>query len=347
MKLNKKWHKTGVALALAAEMLSAHAGQTLCVFDVVGATGDAANMAKDYALAMQKNGASIALKVYTNEGLATADFSANQCDALLATAFRTRPFNGVAAATDTLGSTNVMRNGKVDMAASYEVLRQVAQTFASPQAAALMVDGAYEVGGLFPYGAAYPMVNDRALNTVEALAGKKIAAFDYDAAQALMIQRIGGQAVSADISTFSAKFKSGEVDMIAAPTMAYKPLELSKGIGAKGGIARFPLMILTYQLILQKDKFPAGFGEKSRNYWVSDFDRALQLIKTADAGIPAAVWIDLSPENVQKYNAMLRDSRIEIAGKGVYDKRGLKVIKKVRCAASPTEAECANKSDEG
>ena len=347
MQFNGLLSKTGLALALAACTLSAHAGQKLCVFDIVGATGDAANMAKDYALAMQKNGAAIDLKVYTNEGLATDDFRAGQCDALLATAFRTRAFNAVAASTDTLGATNVMRNGKVDMAASYEVLRQVAQTFASPQAAKLMVEGAYEAGGLFPYGAAYPMVNDRSLNTVEALVGKKIAAFDYDAAQAMMIQRIGAKAVSADITTFSAKFNAGEVDMIAAPAMAYKPLELSKGIGAKGGITRFPVMILTYQLVFQQSKFPAGFGEKSRNYWVSDFDRALQLIKNADAGIPAAVWMELSAENVQKYNTMLRDSRLEIAAKGVYDKQGLKVIKKVRCAATPAEAECANKSDEG
>ncbi|MDA0582577.1 DUF6091 family protein, partial [Acinetobacter baumannii] len=112
----------------------------------------------------------------------------------------------------------------------------------SPQAAKLMVEGNYEVGGIVPFGAAYPMVNNRAIDSVEALAGKRIAALEYDKAQALMVERVGGKPVAVDINNLSAKFNGGEVDMIAAPTLAYKPLELNKGIGTKGGIARFPLL---------------------------------------------------------------------------------------------------------
>ena len=43
-----------------------------------------------------------------------------------------------------------------------------------------MVNGRYEVAGIIPFGTAYPVVNDRKINTVEALAGKRIASFDYD-----------------------------------------------------------------------------------------------------------------------------------------------------------------------
>lgn len=339
--------KVGTALTLTALAHAAQAATPMCVFDIIGAGGDAANMAKDYVLGMQKNGVTVELKIYTNEATAAEDFRAGKCDALMATAFRTRQFNGVAASIDTLGSTTVVREGKIDMPASYEVVRKVVQTYASPQAAKLMVEGAYEVGGIFPFGAAYPVVADRNNNTVESLSGKKIAAFDYDQAQAMMIQRIGGQPVAADISNFSAKFNTGAVDMIAAPTLAYKPLELNKGIGTKGGIARFPLMILTYQVVLNQAKFPAGFGEKSRNYWVGEFDRAMQLIKNADASIPAGTWIELSTENVAKYNDILRESRIAIADKGVYNKQGLKVIKNVRCAAAPAEAECKSPAEGG
>jgi hypothetical protein len=334
------------AFALSAVALSAQAA-SMCVFDIIGAGGDAFNMAKDYALGMQKNGVTLELKAYTDEATAAADFRAGKCDALMATAFRTRAFNGVAGAIDTLGSTTVVRDGKIDMAASYDVVHKVVQTFASPAAASLMVQDGYEVAGIFPFGAAYPVVHDRTQNTVEALAGKKIAAFDYDQAQAMMIQRIGAQPVSADITNFSAKFNAGAVDMIAAPALAYKPLDLAKGIGTKGGIARFPLMILTYQVVLKQSAFPAGYGEKSRQYWVGEYDRAMKLIHNADAGIPASAWIDLSPENVLKYNTMLRESRIDIAGKGVYNKQGLKIIKKVRCAVNPAEAECSATSEEG
>ena len=340
----------GLTLACAAVSLTstaALAAQKVCVFDILGTSGDAYNLAKDYGVAMSKQGVALEFKAYSNEAVAVDEFRAGQCDALLATAFRTRQFNGVAGAIDTLGSTTIIKGGKIDMAASYDVVRKVVQTYAAPQAAKFMSEGHYEVGGIFPFGAAYPVVSDRSINTVEALAGKKIAAFDYDKAQALMIQRVGAQPVSADITNFATKFNNGNVDMIAAPTLAYKPLELHKGIGAKGGIARFPLMILTYQLVLNKPKFPAGFGEKSRGYWVGEFDRAMGLIKNADAGIPTGTWVDLAPENAQKYNLMLRESRIEIANKGLYDKQGLRVIKKVRCTVNPSDAECSTPSEEG
>jgi hypothetical protein len=346
MKFQAMAVQAGATLMLTAVAASAQAA-SLCVFDIVGTTGDAYNMAKDYAVGAQKFGVTLELKAFKDEAQATEEFRAGKCDGLMATAFRTRQFNGVAASIDTFGSTTVVKGGKVDMAATFEVVRKVVATFSSAGAAKLMVEGNNEIGGIFPYGAAYPIVADRKTDTVEALAGKKISSFDYDQAQAMMIQRVGGQPVSADITNFSAKFNAGELDMIAAPTMAYKPLELAKGIGAKGAIARFPLMALTYQVVLNKAKFPEGFGAQSRDYWVSQFDRALKLIQTADAGIPAGTWMEVSPENTKKYNDILRESRLSIAQKGVYNVQGLKIIKKVRCAANPSEAECTATSEEG
>lgn len=347
MKLARHISLVGIAglISLSAAP-GVHASQKVCVYDLLGASGDLFNMAKDYAVAMQKHGASIDLKGYTDERVATEDFRTGQCDAVIATAFRTRQFNAVAGSIDTLGATTIVRDGKIDMAGSYDVVRKLIQTYADPAAAKLMVDGPYEIGGITPLGAAYPIVNDRKINTVEALAGKRIASFDYDKAQAVMIQRIGAQPVSADITNFSTKFNNGTVDMIAAPSMAYKPLELYKGIGKNGAMARFPIMILTYQVVLNHSKFPEGFGQASRNYWMTQFDRALQLIRQADASVPPATWMELSPENAYKYTLMLRESRIDIAQKGLYDKRGLKVIKKIRCKVNAADPECTTKSEE-
>ncbi len=347
MKLGRKSARivATVGVALGA-MGQAHADQKLCVYDMLGATGDLYNMTKDYVVAMQRNGASIELKGYTDERVATEDFRTGQCDAVVATAFRIRQFNAVSGSIDTLGATTIVRNGKIDIPASYEVVRKLIQTYASPAATKLMTEGNNEIGGIIPLGAAYPIVADRKINTIEALAGKRIAAFDHDKAQAVMIQRIGAQPVSADITNFSTKFNNGAVDMIAAPTMAYKPLELAKGIGKNGAITRFPIMILTYQMVINRTKFPDGFGVKSREYWSSQFDRAMQLIKQADASIPPATWMDLSAENSYKYTLMLRESRIDIAQKGLYDKRGLKVIKKIRCNVNPADPECTTKSEE-
>jgi hypothetical protein len=347
MKLVNTMGKIGTAVLITMGLAAnAQAGQKVCVYDLLGTSGDLFNMAKDYVVAMQKHGAAVELKGYTDERVASEDFRTGQCDGLIATAFRTRQFNSVAGSIDTLGATTIVKDGKIDIADSYEVVRKVIQTYTAPQAAKLMVEGNYEVGGIIPLGAAYPVVNDRKINTVEALAGKRIASFDYDKAQAVMIQRIGAQPVSADITNFSTKFNNGTVDMIAAPTMAYKPLELYKGIGKNGAIARFPILILTYQVILNKPKFPDGFGEHSRQYWLSQFDRAMQLIRQADASVPPGTWMDLTPENSYKYTLMLRESRIDIAQKGMYDKRGLKVIKKIRCSVNPGDPECATKSEE-
>jgi len=331
------------AAALASGTASAQ--QKLCVYDLLGSAGDVSNMAKDYAIAAKTMGADISVKTYTDERVATEDLLAGQCDAVMATGFRTRQFNPTAASLDSLGASTVIRNDKVDMPASYEVVRKTIQTFASPAAAKLMVRGNYEVGGIIPFGTAYPVVNDRNIRTVEALAGKKIAAFDYDKAQAIMIQRIGAQPVSADITNFAGKFNNGSVDFIAAPAMAYRPLELYRGIGTKGAINRFPILILTYQVILNKTKFPDGFGDKSRQYWLGQYDRAMALIKKAEKDIPATTWSDLTPENMIKYTIMLRDARVDIAEKGVYDKQGLKIIKRVRCSINPADSECSSNTE--
>ncbi len=338
-------------LALATAALIGVAGPAaaaktlLCVWDVAGKTGDVYNAAIDYAVAMQKNGADMELKSYVDERVAVEDYRAGQCDGVMATAFRIKPFNATSTSLDSIGSATVVRNNKIDMAGSYEVVRKVIQAYASPGGAKMMVEGNNEIGGIFPLGAAYPIVRDRSINSVEALSGKKIAAFDYDKAQGVMIQRIGAQPVSVDVTNVGPRFNNGFVDMITLPAVAYKPLELYKGIGTKGGIGRFPIMIPTVQMVFNRTKFPDGFGEKSRTYWLGQFDHALSLIKKAEAGIPAATWDDLPPENIPKYVLMLREARIAIGKQGLYDKQGLNIIKRARCSVNASDAECATKNE--
>ena len=108
---------------------------------------------------------------------------------------------------------------------------------------------------------------------------------------------------------------------------------------------RVPILILTYQIVLNHSKFPAGFGEKSRQYWNGQFDRAMALINKAERDVPAATWGDLTPENMIKYTVMLRDARIDIAEQGVYDKQGLSIIKRVRCSINAGDSECSSQSE--
>lgn len=330
---------------LAGATSVAQAAPTVCVFDILGAGGDIYNLAKDYAIAAPRLGSAVQLRSYTNEKVAIDDLLAGQCDAVLATGLRTRQFNDIAGAIDSLGVSTIVRNNGIDMKASYDVVHKAIQTFASPAGAPLMSKGQYEIAGIVPFGTAYPIVNDRKINTVEACAGIKIAAFDYDKAQAEMIRKIGAQPVSADIANFAAKFNNGSVDMISAPAMAYKPMELYRGIGTKGAVNRFPILILTYQMVLNKSKFPDGFAQKSREYWLGQFDRARGMIDRAEKTIPANAWQDLTAENSVKYTLMFRDARIDIANKGIYSKAGLKIMKRIRCSVNASDSECSAPSE--
>ncbi|MBU0916773.1 MAG: hypothetical protein KKD97_10500 [Gammaproteobacteria bacterium] len=338
------------AAVCAASLLSApaQAAQKVCVYDFIGASGDLFNMVRDYALAMQRDGVFLELKGYNDEAAALEAYKSGQCDGFVGTAFRSRQFNAVAGSIDSLGATTIVRKGNVDMPASYEVMRKLIQTYAapSPQVAKLMTNGEHEIAGIAPAGAAYPFVNERRLSSVEALAGKRIVAFDYDKAQAAMIQRIKAIPVSATISNFHLKFNSGQADMMAAPTIAYQPLELHKGLGSKGAVVRFPLLLVSYQMVIRHAQFPDGFGAKSRTFWAGQFDRMLQLIRRADTTIPPARWEDLNPDDAVKYTLLLRESRIQLTQQGLYDKRGLKVLKRIRCHVNPGDAECETKLEE-
>ena len=53
--------------------------------------GEAYSMSRDYVIAAQRNDVDVELKAYMNEGQAAEDYRTGKCDALLATAFRTRP----------------------------------------------------------------------------------------------------------------------------------------------------------------------------------------------------------------------------------------------------------------
>ncbi|WP_290641682.1 putative solute-binding protein [Aquabacterium sp.] len=343
--MSKRWQWAALAAIVMVSPLAQAAKQRVCVFDILGTGGDGYNAAKDYAIEMQKYGGDMELKVYVDERVGVEDFRTGQCDAVMATALRTHSFNSLTAALDSVGASTVVKNGKLDMAASLEVVRKTIQTFSSPKAAPLMVQGQYEVGGIVPLGAAYAFVNDRQISNLEAASGKRVAAFDYDKAQSQLIQRVGARPVAADVTNFGTMFNNGNVDVVMAPSIAYKPLELHKGMGTKGAVHRFPLTILTYQMILKRDKFPEGFGQKSREVWAGRFDNVVELIKRADATIPAKFWLDPSPADAERYINLMRDGRIDMAEKGFYDKKGLKIIKRIRCDVNPAASDCSQPTE--
>lgn len=317
-------------LTVSAQLMAAQQNAKLCVWDVTGTTGDVFNIMKDYKLAMSRYGVNFDMKAYTDERIAAEDFKAGQCDAVLMTGLRGRQFNGFVGSIDSMGSIP-----------TYAHLRKVLDTLSRPNAAQLMVSGNYEVAGITPMGAAYLFVNDRSINNVGKMSGKKIAVLDYDKAQAKMVQKVGAQPVASDITNFAGKFNNGSVDIVGAPAAAYKPLELYKGLGTKGGIAQYPLLQVTLQMYIRKDKFAADFGQKSREYMFTQYDRALKLIETAEKEIDKRFWLRIPDADQEKYNLMVRESRIGLTNDGIYDKKMMKLLKQVRCKSDPSNAECS------
>jgi hypothetical protein len=306
--------------------------RTFCVFDPIGVKGPAYQGMMDYKAAALAWGAVLELKVYTNEAVALADFKAGMCDAVGLTGTRIRPFNKFTATIEAVGAID-----------NYEQMRKLVGMLANPKAKKYMIEGDYEVAGIMPAGAVFVFVRDKAINSVEAAAGKRLATIDYDTASVKVVKHIGATMVPVSIATFAPRFNNGYVDLAYAPAIAYEPFEMYKGMGDKGGVLRFNLAQMNGQLILRKDRFPAQFGQKSREYAYSNFTNALEHIVAAEKGIPEKYWVELPKEKHTEYKEMLRQVRLELRDEGIYDKRMLKILFKLRCKSDPGHYECIEK----
>lgn len=319
-------------LALAGSSVSwaAPEKRTFCVYDPLGANGSIYGMTRDYSTSALEWGVDFHLRAYTDEKIAIDDFKAQQCDAVLMTGARARPFNKFAATIEAIGGVP-----------THSVMRNLVHAVSAPQAAKFMEEGRYEVAGVLPAGPIYLFVRDRNIDTVEELSGKRIATFEYDEPSIKLVNHVGASVVPSNSANFSGRFNNGSVEVAYAPAVAYKPLEMYKGLGTKGGIIRFNLAYLDFQMIIYKDRFPAGFGQKSREKVAGLFDTMMTNIERDTAGIDRKYWIDLSQADTDKYNEMLRSVRITLRDEGVYDSRMLRLMRRLRCQETPAAGECA------
>jgi hypothetical protein len=307
--------------------------RSLCVYDPSGESGDLYKTVVPYALAALEWGVDFGHpQVRQDEKIAAEDFRAGKCDAVILTGVRARQFVPFAGTVEAMGAVQ-----------SYKQLKAVVGALARPSESKLMKNGGFESVGILPAGAVYLHVRDRNLKDITSLAGKRIATLDFDAAANLMVGRVGAAAVSADISTFSGMFNSGSVDVAYAPATAFKPLELGKGIGANGGVLRFPLAQLTFQVLIHSDKAPETFGDASRKYTAGQFDTMMKIVGRAEKDVPAKAWIEVP--DPRSYDAMFQGVRIELRNKNVYDRTMLHKLLLMRCHDDSGRAECAEKKE--
>ena len=303
-----------------------------CVFDPLGANGSLFGTAKDFATKALEWGYDLKLRPYTDEKIATDDFKAGQCDSVLVTGARARPFNKFASTVEAIGAIP-----------SESVMRNLVNMLATPKAAKYMSEGRYEVVGIMPAGPIYLFLRDRTVDSIEELSGKRIATIDYDEPSKRLVRHVGASIVPANSANFSGKFNNGSVDVAYAPAVAYKPLELYKGIGEKGGIVRYNLAYLDFQILVHKDRFTPEFGIQSRKTVAEAYDKVAEFVNRDTQAIPEKYWGDLNPADVDKYNLMLRDVRIALRDEGVYHPTMLKILRKLRCRENPANAECVEK----
>ena len=332
----KNWMKFGLSALCAMTIASsavANESRTLCVYDPSGANGDAFATMKDYQVAASQWGIDFELKPYTNEKTASDDFKAKKCDAVFLTGVRARSFSKAASTLEALGALP-----------SYELLGDAISLLAQPKAAKMMKNGDYETAMIMPMGAVYLMVRDRNWSSIEDIAGKRITTLDFDKAAIYMVKLAGASMVSADISTFSGIFNNGAADICYAPTTAFKPLELEKGVKAKGGIIRYSIAQLTGQILIQSDKFPEDFGQKSRQYGADNYKKILQLSTNADASVDKKYWIDIDDAARAKYDQIFLDVRVHLRdNEKIYDKSALSLMRRLRCSKDKNRPECAQK----
>jgi len=310
------------------------AKQNVCVFDLLGKAGESYKLMEEWALAAKAWGADINLTVYQSEEAVDKNFKTNKCDAAAMTTMRSREYNKFGGSIDALGG--IPNNEIARRAINYALDKRNAKRLVSEKNGVK-----YELAMITPIGIAYIFVKDRAMNTLEKGKGKKFTYLHYDLAQKVAVERVGAIGVPSDIFNFVKKFNDGEVDAIASPAYAYKPLEIYKGLGSNGAMFTYPVVNVTADLIIKPEQFPEGFGIKSREWAVKQLPSSFKKIEKMEAEIPAKYKLNVSKDDALRYQKLLREGRIELTKRGVYDPVMMSVLKKARCTVDRTNFECS------
>lgn len=320
------------AAALFAMSSQVQAKQKVCVFDLLGRAGESYKLLEEWRLSAQTWKANIELIPYQDEEKAERDFDQGRCDAVYMTSMRARKYNKFAGSIDAVGAvtSNAIAQKAISFVLDKRNQHRLVATFNGEK---------FEVAGIIQVGLAYIFVRDKNINTIEKAKGKKFAYLHYDQAQKAIVESIDLVAVPSNISDFVQKFNRGQVDVIAAPAYAYKPLEINKGL-ANGALFNFPVVNITGDLIIRPEKFPSSFGAQSRQWFVGKLPSNFAMVKRLEAGMDAA-RINLSNEDKVRYQKMLRDGRMNLTKEGVYDATMMNVLKRARCTVERTNFECS------
>jgi len=323
-----------VAFASAAQAIELKS-VTMCAFMMMGEGGPEHQMLLDYQAAALNWGVKLELKSYMNEKIVTEELKAGVCDLANVTGMQARNFNKF---TGTLGSP-----GSIP---TYEHLKLVLDTLATPKAAKYMKQGEFEIVGIQSIGAIYLFTNDRTIQSVSDLAGKKMGVLDSMPEMRQMVADMGMTPVSSTVTNIFQKFNNGVIDVTGGPAIVYDIMELYKGLEPNGGILAAPLVQGDMQFVARASKMPEGFAQKSREYFAGNFESSMTLIRAAEENIPKKWWIPIPEGKEGELNAQTRRIRLAFRDMGVYDPKMLTLLRKIRCKLDATLSECTSKDAE-
>ena len=332
LEINGKDYKAPADLPMPKAVSGPPLKRKFCVWDIAGSNGPIYSAMSDLRIGILRFGIDFDLVPYTNEKIAAEDFKAGQCEAVVMTGLRARTFVPYSGTIDAVGAVP-----------STAHMRLLLQALSDPKSASKLKSGPYEVAGIAPLGAAYIFTRDRTVNSLTKASGKRVAVLDYDPSQAKLVAQVGASPVPSDITNFSGKFNNGSVDIIGAPLAAYKPLELWKGLEPNGGIINYPFVMLTMQFVVRTDRFTPQYTQKSREYFYDNFDKILSALDKAGQEVPKKYFVEIPAEDKLKYEALMRDARLQLRGDGYYNGDMLTLMRKVRCKIDPSRGECTEK----
>ncbi|PIE40916.1 MAG: hypothetical protein CSA49_06040 [Gammaproteobacteria bacterium] len=324
----------GLAIATGAQAAELKP-LTMCSFMLMGEGGPEHQILLDYQAAALNWGVKLELKPYMNENIVVEELKAGVCDLANITGMQARNFNKFTGTLDSPGGIP-----------TYDHLKTVIQTLATPKAGKYMKQGEYEVVGIQSGGAIYLYSNDRNIRTMSDFAGKRMGILENMPEMRQMVSEMGMTPVSSTVTNVFQKFNNGVIDATGGPAIVYDMMELYKGMEPNGGILEAPLVQSNMQFIGRISALPEGFAQKSREYFAANFDASLKIIKEAEDNIPKKWWIPIPKESEPELHAQTRRLRVAFREQGVYDPKMLKLLHKIRCKKEPTRAECTSKGAE-
>lgn len=310
---------------------SAWAGKsaTICVFDVMAAAGDTVSLIRDFSLAAKTWEVDFVTRVYTDEKEIQRAYNNKDCQAMVLPDFAVRDYNHFMGSFSAVGSIQ-----------SDQLALSMMRALSSPKAAHLMLEKQNEVAGIIPIGSVFVMNNNRKMTKLSDAIGKRFMALENDPVYLRMIEAFGAKPVIVNLAKYGSVFNGGGADIIAAPAALYQPFELYRGIGATGAAVRYPVLYLSLNVVIDPKAFPAGFGQRSRNWFVSQVPRLMGNIKKIEQQIPAKIWQDITTEEKIAYGKLMREMRRRFVADGTYNPLMLAIVQRTQCALDVNHYNC-------